>query len=210
MDAHIVSSCAMCEWERGFVDVYVYMCKLDLKFYDTSCHKIFSPTCCRTVSPTYDRIKDNHIQTQTHINPPNTTLLVDWTTHVHPLTGPGLDASLGARHGEDGEAVIVLGAAGLYGADVAVTAGAKHTWKIQGLDSLRLHLPKHGLTHCLKLTIQRISQLSGENNLWLMQSSNSTVIYIYFIYSNTLLPVSLSESECNCESACEFWVWFCC
>lgn len=61
MDAHIVSSCAMCERERGLADVYVYMCKLDFKFYDTSCHKISSPTCCRTVSPTYHRIKDNHI-----------------------------------------------------------------------------------------------------------------------------------------------------
>lgn len=106
-------------------------------------------------------------------------MLVDWTTHFHPLTGPALDASLGARHGEDGEAVIVLGAASLYGADVAVTAGAKHTWKIQGLDSFRLHLPKHGLTHCLKLTIQRISKLSGDNNLWLMLNLNSTLPQIY-------------------------------
>lgn len=46
------------------------------------------------------------------------------------LTGPRLDASLGARHGEDGEAVVILGAAGLDGADVAVAAGTEHTRKI--------------------------------------------------------------------------------
>lgn len=81
---------------------------------------------------------------------------------MHTLTSPALDASLGARHGEDREAVVVLGAASLDGADVAVAAGAKHTWKIQGLDSLRLHLTEHGLTHRLKLTVQRVSQLKDE------------------------------------------------
>lgn len=86
-------------------------------------------------------------------------LLVHQTTCRRTLTGPALDASLGARHGEDREAVVVLGAAGLDGADVAVAASAEHAWKIQGLDGLRLHLPEHGLTHRLKLTVQRVSQL---------------------------------------------------
>ena len=80
------------------------------------------------------------------------------------LTGPALDASLGARHGEDGEAVVVLGAAGLDGTHVAVAAGAEHAGKIQGLDGLRLHLPEHGLTHWLELTVQRVSQLKEERH----------------------------------------------
>lgn len=80
------------------------------------------------------------------------------------LTGPALDASLGARHGEDGEAVVVLGAAGLDGTHVAVAAGAEHAGEIQGLDGLRLHLPEHGLTHRLELTVQRVSQLKEERH----------------------------------------------
>lgn len=85
-----------------------------------------------------------------------------YQTPRRTLTGPALDASLGARHGEDGEAVVVLGAAGLDGADVAVAASAEHTWEIQGLHGLRLHLPEHGLTHRLKLTVQRVSQLKDD------------------------------------------------
>ena len=80
------------------------------------------------------------------------------------LTGPAFDASLGARHGEDGEAVVVLGAAGLDGADVAVAAGAEHTWKIQSLHGLGLHLPEHGLTHRLELTVQRVPQLEDKRD----------------------------------------------
>lgn len=71
-----------------------------------------------------------------------------------PPTGSALDASLGAGHGEDGQAVIILGAAGLYGADVAVAAGAEHARQVQSLHGLGLHLPKHGLAHCFKLPIQ--------------------------------------------------------
>lgn len=78
---------------------------------------------------------------------------------MQTLTGAALDASLGAGHGEDREAVVVLGAAGLDGADVAVAASAEHTRKVQSLDSLRLHLSKHGLTHRLELPVQRVSQL---------------------------------------------------
>lgn len=85
--------------------------------------------------------------------------IIYWSTQAKTLTSPTLDASLGPRHGEDGEAVIVLGTAGLDGTDVAVAASAEHTWKIQGLHSLRLHLSKHGLTHCLKLTVYCVSQL---------------------------------------------------
>lgn len=78
------------------------------------------------------------------------------------LTGPALDASLGAGHGEDGEAVVVLGASSLDGANVAVAASPEHAGKIQGLHGLGLHLPEHGLAHGLELTVQRISQLEDE------------------------------------------------
>lgn len=80
-------------------------------------------------------------------------------TPLNPLTGPALDAPLGAGHGEDGEAVVVLGAARLDGAHVAVAAGPEHAGEIQGLDGLRLHLAEHGFAHRLKLMVQRVSQL---------------------------------------------------
>lgn len=76
------------------------------------------------------------------------------------LTGPALDAPLGAGHGEDGEAVVVLGAASLDGAHVAVAASPEHSGKIQRLHGLGLHLPEHGLTHRLKLAVQGFAELS--------------------------------------------------
>lgn len=95
---------------------------------------------------------------QTHI----LLALHNTLARTHALTSPALDAPLGSGHGEDGEAVVVLGAAGLDGADVAVAAGPEHAWKIQRLHGLGLHLPKHGLTHGLKLAVQCVSQLEDE------------------------------------------------
>lgn len=93
----------------------------------------------------------------------------------HTLTGPAFDASLGSRHGEDGEAVIILRAACLDGTYVAVAASSEHAGQIQGLDSLRLHLPEHGLTHGLKLTVECISQLrDGRYKLAQMDSDDCT------------------------------------
>lgn len=106
-------------------------------------------------------IQDNHTSFYT-VTPTPQYLLVHQTTHSHTLTGPTLDAPLGAGHGEDREAVVVLGTAGLDGADVAVASSAEHTWKVQSLDGLRLHLAEHGLTHRLKLTVQRVSQLKDD------------------------------------------------
>lgn len=65
----------------------------------------------------------------------------------------------GGCHGEEGEAVIILGASRLYGPQVAMAAHAEATGQVQGLHSLRLHLPKNRLAHSLKLVVQLIINL---------------------------------------------------
>lgn len=80
-------------------------------------------------------------------------------TRRYTLTGTAFDAPLGSRHGEDREAVVILGAARLDGAYVAVAASSEHARQIQRLDGLRFHLPEHGLAHGLELTVECISQL---------------------------------------------------
>lgn len=128
-----------------------------LAFVEVSCHKLsqilLSPTGSPTASPTKLPPRE---KTNTHPSG------VTQHARTHTLTSPALDAPLGPGHGEDGEAVVVLGAAGLDGADVAVAAGPEHAWKIQRLHGLGLHLPEHGLTHGLKLAVQCVSQLEDE------------------------------------------------
>lgn len=125
-----------------------------LAFVEVSCHKLsqilLSPTGSPTVSPTKLPPRE---KTNTHPSG------VTQHARTHTLTSPALDAPLGPGHGEDGEAVVVLGAAGLDGTDVAVAAGPEHAWKIQRLHGLGLHLPEHGLAHGLKLAVQCVSQL---------------------------------------------------
>lgn len=113
--------------------------------------------------------------------PPHALRTLIRTTAAHPspgwhtLTGPAFDASLGSRHGEDGEAVIILRAARLDGAYVAVAASSEHAGQIQRLHSLRLHLPEHGLAHGLKLAVECISQLcDGRYKLAQMDSDDWT------------------------------------
>lgn len=113
----------------------------------TACHKVSSPTVSPAALPPHKR--QPRIQTL-HRDTPDFCILVDSNC---TLTSPALDASLGARHGEDGETVVILGTSGLDGANVAVAASAEHSWKIQRLDSLRLHLPEHGPTHGFELTV---------------------------------------------------------
>ena len=59
----------------------------------------------------------------------------------------------GDSRGHGGDAVIVLGEAGLDGSQVAVTAGAEVAGEVQGLHCLGFHLTEHRLAHRLKLAI---------------------------------------------------------
>ena len=68
------------------------------------------------------------------------------------LTCGGSDGG-GDSGGHGGDAVIVLGVAGLDGSQVAVTAGAEAAGEVQGLHGLGFHLTEHRLTHRLKLAV---------------------------------------------------------
>lgn len=59
----------------------------------------------------------------------------------------------GDSGGHGGDAVIVLGVAGLDGSQVAVTPGSEATGQVQGLHGLGFHLTEHRLTHWFKLAI---------------------------------------------------------
>lgn len=149
MDAHIACRCGVGEYVCKCVNSLLWR-QAVIKFLLPLAVLLCRPPGCRQVKGKRRFSCHSHRRSQTG-------------THTHALTGPALDASLGAGHGEDGEAVVVLGASGLDGANVAVAAGAEHTRKIQGLHGLRLHLPEHGLTHCLELTVQCVSQLEERN-----------------------------------------------
>lgn len=59
----------------------------------------------------------------------------------------------GNSGGHGGDAVIVLGVAGLDGSQVAVTPGSEAAGQVQSLHGLGFHLTEHRLAHRFKLTI---------------------------------------------------------
>lgn len=81
------------------------------------------------------------------------------------LTGAGLQDAAGdgrprgGRHGEEREAVVVLGAARLDGPQVAVAPHAEAAGQIQRLHCLRLHLAENGLAHGLELVVELVVDL---------------------------------------------------
>lgn len=81
------------------------------------------------------------------------------------LTGAGLQDAAGdgrprgGRHGEEREAVVVLGAARLDGPQVAVAPHAEAAGQIQRLHRLRLHLAENGLAHGLELVVELVVDL---------------------------------------------------
>lgn len=108
-------------------------------------------------------------------------------TYLHfyktTLTCSTLDAPLRAGHGEDGQAVIILGAACLDGTHIAMAACTKAAGQIQGLHGLRLCLSKYALTHWLELAIKRVPYLP---------------IYRYSEGKVMLTCTSLTPSALNC------------
>ena len=74
--------------------------------------------------------------------------------------GPDGGGDGGGAHG--GDAVVVLGVAGLDGPQVAVAPGPEAARQVQGLHGLGLHLAEHRLTHRLKLPVDlRLAHLGG-------------------------------------------------
>lgn len=69
-----------------------------------------------------------------------------------PLTCGRPDGG-GDGGGHGGDAVVVLGVAGLDGSQVAVTPGSEAAGQVQGVHGLGFHLAEHRLAHRLKLPI---------------------------------------------------------
>lgn len=80
--------------------------------------------------------------------------VVLWKLNVCPivLTCGGPDGG-GDSGGYGGDAVIVLGVAGLDGSQVAMTPGTEAAGKVQSLHGLGFHLTEDRLAHRLKLPI---------------------------------------------------------
>lgn len=66
-----------------------------------------------------------------------------WTT----LTCRGPDGGRDGGGGHGGHALVILGVAGLDGAQVAVAPCAEAAWQVQRLHGLRLNLAEDRLTH---------------------------------------------------------------
>jgi len=88
-----------------------------------------------------------------------------------------------------GDAVIVLGVAGLDGSQVAVTPGSEAAGQVQGLHGLGFDLTEHRLAHWLKLTIYFCF-----THLW----ETNTVSMLPPLLKQVTLFLCLS-GEINCE-----------
>lgn len=69
------------------------------------------------------------------------------------LTCRGPDGGRDGGGGHGGHTLIVLGVAGLDGAQVAVASRAEAAWQVQRLHGLRLNLTEDRLAHRFKLPI---------------------------------------------------------
>lgn len=86
-----------------------------------------------------------------------------------------------------------------------MAAGSEHAGKVQGLDGLGLDLPEHGVAHGLELTVQRVPQLKDERETSAVVKNNAIQVHGRG-ERRYLVPVSWSESGCNCEYGSGFWV----